>query len=229
MIMPTGTIVNVAAVLAGGTAGLLLRSRMPDGIRTIVFQGLGLCTLAIGIGMSMKMQNPLVVIFSVVLGGIIGELAHLETQLERAAAFLKARVRSGNEMFIDGLITAFLLFCVGSMTILGAFDEGLRADPTLLFTKSMLDGFAAIALTATYGIGVLFSVIPLFIFQYSLTLFAGVLSTWLTEAVIAQLTATGGILILGIGLTLLDIKRIRLSNLLPALVIVVALSLLFPG
>lgn len=227
MIIPTGTLINVLAVLVGGTTGLLLRTRMPARIRDIVFQGLGLCTFAIGVSMALKMQNPLTIIFSVVIGGIVGELLQLEKRFENIGGYLKAKVKSKNELFIDGLITAFLLFCVGSMTILGAFDEGLRGDPTLLLTKAMLDGFASVALAATYGVGVIFSVIPLFLFQYGLTLFANILQHWFTEPLIAQLTATGGILILGIALTVLDIKRIRLSNLLPALIFIVILTVTF--
>jgi hypothetical protein len=179
--------------------------------------------------MALKMTNPLPIIFSLVIGGIIGELCKLETLFENFGGAIKKRVGSKNDLFIDGLITAFLLFCVGSMTIIGAFDEGLRGDPTLLLTKSMLDGFAAIVLAATFGVGVLFSVIPLFIFQYGLTLLASALQGWFSDPIITQLTATGGILILGIGLTVLDIKRIRLSNLLPSLVLVVILTVLFGG
>lgn len=225
--LPVGTIVNVLAVLVGGAAGLLAGNRLPERLRLVVFQGLGLCTLAIGVTMILKMHNPLVVIFSVVMGAVAGELLGLERRFEALSERLKARLKSDNELFTDGLVTAFLIFCVGSMTILGAFDEGLRGDPTLLFTKSMLDGFAAIALAATYGLGVLFSVVPLFLYQYGLTLFAGLLQHLFTEAMIAQLTATGGVLILGIGLNLLNIKRIPLTNFLPALVFSVLLSIWF--
>jgi len=225
--LPVGTIVNVLAVLVGGAAGLLAGNRLPERLRLVVFQGLGLCTLAIGVTMILKMHNPLVVIFSVVMGAVAGELLGLERRFEALSERLKARLKSDNELFTDGLVTAFLIFCVGSMTILGAFDEGLRGDPTLLFTKSMLDGFAAIALAATYGLGVLFSIVPLFLYQYGLTLFAGLLQHLFTAAMIAQLTATGGVLILGIGLNLLNIKRIPLTNFLPALVFSVLLSLWF--
>ncbi len=225
--LPVGTIVNVLAVLAGGAAGLMAGNRLPERLKTIVFQGLGLCTLAIGITMAIKMQNPLVVIFSVVVGGVTGELLALERRFEALSDKLKARLRSKNELFTDGLVTAFLIFCVGSMTILGAFDEGLRGDPTLLFTKSLLDGLGAIALAATYGAGVLFSVIPLFVYQFGLTLFAGLLHSVFTEPMIAQLTATGGVLILGIGLNLLGLARLPLTNFLPALLYCVGLSLWF--
>ncbi len=224
--IPVGTLANVGTVLVGGTVGILLRGKMPENCRTIVFQGLGLCTLVIGMSMALKVQSPLPMIFSVVFGGIIGELAKLEDQFQKGATWLKNKLKSDNAMFTDGMIMAFLIFCVGPMTILGSFDEGLRQDPTLLYTKSMLDGFAAIALAATYGFGVVCSVIPLLIYQLALTFFAASLQSIFTEPIIAQLTATGGILILGIGINLLDIKAIRIANLLPALVLVVLLSMI---
>jgi len=226
MTLPVGTLANVAAVLIGGAIGLIVHDRMPKRMKTIVFQGLGLCTLVIGMSMALKMDNPLVVIFSVVLGGITGEAVRLEDAFSRLADALKARVKSDNSLFTDGLVTAFLIFCIGPMTIMGALDEGLRSDPTLLYTKSMLDGFGSIALGATFGSGVLFSVIPLFIYQYGITLCAGAAQAVLTEAMITALTATGGVLILGIGVNLLELARIRLSNLLPALVYAVVLTAL---
>ena len=226
MTLPVGTLANVAAVLLGGAIGLIVHDRMPKRMKTIVFQGLGLCTLVIGMSMALKMDNPLVVIFSVVLGGVTGEAMRLEDAFNRLADALKARVKSDNSLFTDGLVTAFLIFCIGPMTIMGALDEGLRSDPTLLYTKSMLDGFGSIALGATFGSGVLFSVIPLFIYQYGITLCAGAAQAVLTEAMITALTATGGVLILGIGANLLELARIRLSNLLPALVYAVVLTAL---
>lgn len=224
--MPVGTLANVGAVILGGAIGVILGGRMPESCRSIVFQGLGLCTLVIGMSMALKMQAPLPLIFSVVLGGILGELMRLEAGFERMALWVKHRLKSENALFTDGMITAFLIFCVGPMTILGSFDEGLRADPTLLYTKSMLDGFAAIALAATYGLGVVFSAVPLAIYQLGLTFFAASLQDLLTEPLVAQLTATGGVLILGIGCNLLELKAIRIANLLPALVLVVLLSVL---
>ncbi len=224
--MPIGTLANVAAVLVGGAIGLVVHDRMPARMKTIVFQGLGLCTLAIGMSMALKMDNPLVVIFSVVLGGITGEAMRLEDAFNRLGNALKRRVKSDNSLFTDGLVTAFLIFCIGPMTIMGALDEGLRQDPTLLYTKAMLDGFGSIALGATYGSGVLFSVLPLFVYQYGITLCAGAAQAVLTQPMITALTATGGVLILGIGINLLELARIRLSNLLPALVFAVVLAAL---
>lgn len=224
--LPVGSLVNVATILAGSFLGVVLHGRMPLRIKTMVFQGLGLCVLVIGMGMALKMQNPVVVVLSVVSGGILGELLKLEQAFERLGAWLKRTIKSKNETFTDGFVTATLIYCIGSMAILGALDEGLRGDPTILLTKAVLDGFASIALAATYGLGVAFSVFPLFLYQFGITLSAQAVQPFFTEPLMAQLTGTGGVLILGIGVNLLEIKRIPLSNLLPALPIVVAITAL---
>lgn len=225
--LPLGSLVNALAIILGSVIGMLLHNRFPERVRTIVFQGLGLCVLLIGIQMALKVENILILIFSVLLGGILGELLNLEGLFEILAGKLKAVVRSKNAAFTDGLITSSLIFCIGAMAIIGSFDEGIRGDATVLYTKSILDGFASVALASTYGAGVLFSFLPVLLYQGGLTLFAGVFQQYFSPLLIAQLTATGGVLILGIGFTLLDIKRVKLSNLLPALPVVVVLTLIF--
>ncbi len=226
--MPIGTIVNVLAVLAGGSLGLLLHKNFPENIKKISFQGIGLCTLLIGMQMAFKVENILLLIISVLLGGISGELLRLHERFTQLGNWVKRRVKTKNEKFTDGLMTAFILFCVGSLAILGALDEGLRSDPTLLVTKSVLDGFSSIILASVYGNGVLFSAIPLFIFQAGITLVAGSLEPYLSATVVNQMAATGGILILGLGLNLLEITQIKITNLLPAIFIAAFLSLLAP-
>lgn len=217
MVFPLGSVVNVAAIVAGTVVGLLVGGRMPERVRSIVFTGLGLCVLVIGMQMGLATKNPLVMVFSVVLGAIAGELLRLEDRLASLGDRLKARFGSSDARFTEGFVTASVLFCIGSMAILGSFDEGLRGDHTILFTKSILDGFAAVAFSAALGVGVAFSCIPVFLYQAGLTELATVLQPWLTEAMMTELTATGGVLILGIGLNLMDIRRIPLTNLLPAL------------
>jgi hypothetical protein len=224
MHLPIGTLVNAGAVILGGSTGVLLRHALPERYRGILFQGLGLCTLALGTLMIVKMTNPIVVIASVLVGGLSGELLRLEEKLENGGNALKKMLHLGDERFTEGLVTAFLVFCVGSMTILGAIDEGIRGDRTLYFTKSILDGFCSIALAATWGAGVIFSVIPLLVYQGGLTLLAAQAAPFFTPAMTAQLTATGGVLVLGIGLNLLGIAKIRTSSLLPSLVIVALFS-----
>lgn len=225
--LPVGSLVNAAAIIVGGAIGLALHGRFPARARLIVFQALGLSVIVIGMQMALKMTQPLLVIFSLIIGGVIGELLNIEDFLERMGNRVKRLTKSQNNLFTDGLVTAMLIFCVGSMAILGAFDEGLRGDPKILFTKAMLDGFTSIALASTYGAGVLLSSIPVFLYQFSLTLLAGSVQQFFTPELITQLTATGGVLILGIGVNLLELLRIRLSNLLPSLVIVVILSMVF--
>ena len=224
MNLPVGTLVNASAIVAGGLLGLLLHGRFPDGVKRLVFQGLGLAVLVIGLQMALKMDRPLVVVFSLMLGGIAGELLRIEERLEALGDTVKALARSSNALFTDGLVTASLIYCVGSMAILGALDEGLRADPTILFTKATLDGFAAIPLASTYGVGVLFSAVPILIYQGSMSLLAGSIRDVATPDLINQITATGGLLIVAIGINLLELTRIKISNFLPALVAAALLS-----
>lgn len=226
MIIPTGTLVNTLAVIAGSTIGLLLQSRFPPKIREISFQGIGLCTLLIGMQMALKVENILLLIFSILIGGGIGEWLKLHDRFILLGNLIKSRIKVGNERFTEGLITAFLLFCVGSLTIVGALEEGLNNDPSLIYTKSMLDGFSSMVLASAYGIGVLFAAAPLLLFQSSITLSAEWLQPYLSELVIAQMSATGGVIILGLGINLLEIKSFRITNMLPALLIVVLLTLL---
>lgn len=224
--MPIGTFANVIAVIIGSLIGLLLHKRFPEKIKLIVFQAIGLGTIIIGIQMALKVESLLILIFSLLIGGIIGQAIDLEKRFEKFGNFLKTNIKSNNEYFVEGLITAFLIFCIGSMTIIGAIDEGTRHDHSLLFTKSILDGFTSIALASTYGIGVLFSIIPLLIYQGGITLLAMQFQNFFSEILINQLTAIGGVLILGIGINLLEVKKIKITNLLPALVTVIIFTVI---
>lgn len=227
MDLPIGTIVNVLAVACGSTLGLVLRHGLPERMRGIVFQGIGICTLLIGMQMALKVQNLLVLVFAVLLGGLLGEWGRLEDHLRSLGDRLKKRMRNSEGRFTEGLLMAFLIFCVGSMTVVGALEEGTRGNPQLLYVKSVLDGFTSIALAATYGVGVLFSIIPLLIYQVALTLLAGAAEPLLSEVVINQMSAVGGVLILGIGLNVLELKPVRVTNFLPALFIVIPLQIYF--
>ena len=222
-----GTLVNAAAVIVGGSLGLVLKKNMPQRITTIYFQAVGLFTLAIGITMVMKMEDILIVVGSMALGSLIGEWLNLEEKTEILSEFLKIKLRIGNEKFSEGLITAFLLFCIGSMTIVGAIDEGIRGSHELLFTKSLMDFFSAILLASAFGVGVVFSSLPLLIFQGSITLVAMWASSFFTPSIIQGLTSVGGILLIGLGINILEIKKLRVMNMLPSLLIVVILLWLF--
>jgi hypothetical protein len=202
----------------------MLRERLPENVKTIIFQGVGLATLVLGVQMALEVENFLTLIFSLVLGGILGEIVHLDVRMASFSEWLKAKIRVRDACFTEGLVTAFLIFCVGSMTFVGALNEGLTGDRDLILTKAVLDGFASIVFASVYGIGVLFSVIPLFLVQASLTLLAAQFQTWFSPLLITQLTATGGALILGIGFNLLEIKKVKTMNLLPALVVIAMLT-----
>lgn len=225
----TGTLVNVAAVVAGSLLGLLIKNRMPKRLTEIVFQVLGLFTLFLGVSMALETNHLIYLIFSLLLGGISGELIRLEERMERLGDFLKRKLPGNNERFQEGLITAFLLFCMGSMTILGAIEEGINNNPDLLLTKSLMDGFSSIALAAALGVGVLLSAIPLLIFQGGLTLLASSVQDFLLPEMIAEITAVGGVMLIGLGINILGIKKLRIMNMLPALLFVILMVMVFGG
>lgn len=222
-----GTLVNTAAVVGGAALGLLLKKRMPQRVTTIYFQAIGLFTLAIGASMAIEMENILIVVSSLAIGSLLGEWANIESATAKMSDYLKHRFRIGSEKFSEGLVTAFLLFCVGSLTIIGTIQEGTGGSPDLLFTKSLMDFFSAILLASAFGIGVAIAALPLFIFQASLTLLAKYASSFFTDDIILGLTSIGGILLLGLGFNILGIQKLRIMNMLPSLVIVALLIWLF--
>ena len=222
-----GTLVNFGAIVVGGCIGLAFRSKFPENIRSIVFQAMGLFTLFLGVSMALKMNEILLAVFALILGGITGELLRLEARMGNLAVTLKHRFRLGDARFTEGLVTAFLMFCMGSMTILGALEEGMGNYPRLLLAKSLMDGISAIALTTAFGSGVIFSAIPLLIYQGGLTLLARYFGHALPESVVAEISGVGGILLLGLGLSILEVKAIRVLNLIPSLVFIVLLVIFF--
>lgn len=224
--IPVGAFVNAVGIALGSLVGVAFGSRLPERIRTIVFQGLGLCTLVLGLKMALPTQQPLIVIFSIVIGSAAGEALKLESRLMRVGDILKARLRSSNPLFTDGMVNASVLFCIGAMAIVGSFDEGIRGDQAVVFSKALIDSFAALALASAYGIGVLFSALPVLIYQGSLTVLAGTFQQWLDPATMTELTAVGGTLIIGIALNMLEVTRIALSNMLPSLLAVIGLCAL---
>jgi uncharacterized membrane protein YqgA involved in biofilm formation len=226
--MITGTLINVGAVVVGGLLGTRLGARLPEKMRQTVLQGLGLITLTLGVTMAIGTRNVLIPLFSVLLGGILGELIRIEDALERLGRWSEARFGKlqggGRSTFAQGFITASLVFCVGPMTILGSIQDGLMGDYTLLAVKSLMDGFAAMALAASLGAGVILSAATVFGYQGALSvaaaLFGAALGGVTRETLwVIEMTATGGVVILSISFILLDIKRIRAANLLPAVFI----------
>ena len=225
--MITGTIINISTVLLGSLIGILFRSKLPERFIKIVFQGIGLFTLVLGVSMALKSSHLLVMVFSLIIGGILGEMLRLETRVENIANQLKNKFKLGSERFSEGMVTAFLLYCMGSMTILGAIEEGLGNGFDLLLTKSIMDGFASIALASAFGTGVAFSVVPFLIYQGGLTLLTAFLGDYFSDVITTDMTAVGGVLLVGLGINILEIKKIKVLNLLPAILAAIALSWLY--
>jgi hypothetical protein len=232
-----GTVINVITVLVGGTLGILLGARLPKRMRETIMHGLGLLTLIIGVHLSLETDNILIVLASLLLGGVVGELLHIEGGLNQLGRWLE-RQASGNSHLVDehpavvddgvsrfsqAFLTASLVFCVGPMTVLGSIQDGLSGDYTLLAVKATLDGFAALAFSSTLGPGVLFAALTVLVYQGALTLGAGWASAMLTDPMIADMTAAGGVLMLALGMGLLQLKHMRVANLLPAIVVAPAI------
>jgi len=219
----TGTFINVLTVVLGGSLGSLLGERLPPRIREIVVQGIGLVVLAVGMDMALSSNNFLLVLGSVLVGGILGEWWQLQRRLDDAGRWLESKAERFPFLtrgeFTKGFVMASLVFCAGPMTVLGSIQDGLSGDYTLLAIKSVLDGFSSLAFAAAMGMGVTFAAITVLVVQGTLTLGASLFEGLLTEAMITELTATGGVVMLGIGLLMLEVKRIKVANFLPALVV----------
>lgn len=188
---------------------------------------MGLFTLVLGLKMSLETQALIILLLSLTMGAAIGEKLNIEQKLQILGEKIKNLLKNKNEKFAEGLVTAFLLFCLGSMTFVGAIEEGINQDRTLLYTKSFMDGITSILLASSFGLGVLVSAIPLLIFQSILTFAALYLEPYLTSSIINEVSAVGGVLILGIGINILEFKKIKVSNMLPSLFLVVPLHILF--
>ena len=222
-----GTVVNAIAVLVGGTLGTFLGSRLPEKMRQTVVYGLGLVTAVVGMQMALGTQDVLLIMGSVLVGGVLGEWWQIDSGLEAAGRWLEARFggSKGDERSITrAFVTASLVFCVGPLTILGSIQDGLTGDSSLLVIKSMLDGFAALAFAASMGPGVILAVLTIGVFQGGLSLAAmglgGALGAVTRETPwVIEMTAAGGVLMLGISLLLLDLRKIRVANLLPATIL----------
>lgn len=220
----TGTFLNIATVLLGGIIGLIFGARIPEKLKATIIAGLGLFTLAMGMQMFLNTENPLIVLGALLIGTLLGEWMRIEDGLQSLGKFLEQRFsREGDDSsnrFVRGFLTASLLFCVGPMTILGSIQDGLSGDYNLLAVKSVLDGFAAMAFASTLGVGVMFSVIVILVYQGGISLLAAQLDAIVTASMMNELTATGGVILLGLAISsLLEIKKIRVGNMLPGLLI----------
>ncbi len=222
-----GTLVNTGAVIVGSTVGLLINKNLPRKYVKIVFDALGVFTLYLGFKMALEGKELLFIVFSLILGALTGQWLHLEERTEHLSDFVKHKFKIKNEHFTEGLITSFLMFCMGSMTILGAMEEGFGNPPNLLLTKSVMDGFSSVALASGFGPGVLFSSILLLLYQGGLTLLAAYVKDFLTPEIISEITAVGGLLLIALGINILELKKIKVLNLIPVLVYIVLFMLIF--
>lgn len=224
------TFVNAGTVLLGSVLGLLLHRHIGARIRTVLFTGVGIITLAIGMSMTLEMQRVLFLALSVVIGGLLGTWWGVEDGIMKLGEMLKAtfhREGSGGE-FAYGFLSASVLFCVGALTIVGSFQAGADGNYELIFTKSVMDGFMAILLAASMGVGVAFSALVILVYQGGLTLLSAWVSPWVSDLMLSEITAVGGALILMIGVNLLGLKKIRTADYIPAILIVIVFVLLDP-
>lgn len=220
-----GTIINVVAVLIGGGIGCVLGDRFKEKVQITLLSGLGIFTFMLGVKNFFDSKNVLIVLSALVIGGVIGELLHLEEALGKLGDWLKkVFIKDGgndrNVRFVEGFVVASLLFCVGPMSILGSIQDGLTGDYSMLAIKSILDMIAGMAFASTMGVGVLFSAVMILVYQGGISLFAIQLNSLVNEAMIFEMNAVGGVLLAGIGISsLLAIKKIRVSSYLPSLLI----------
>lgn len=224
-----GTLVNAAGILGGSIIGLLLKKNIPEKYQHTVMHGLALAVGLIGLQMALKTQNILIVIVSMVIGGLVGEFIDIDKCLNRVGQWLTVRMGSKYGSVGEGFITGSLVFCVGAMAIVGSIQDGLTGDATTLYAKAMLDTVAAVVFASGMGIGVALSSISVLVYQGMVTLLASSFSGFISDVMIREMTAVGGLLIIGISLLILEIKIIKVANLLPAVPVAAVIVLLWPS
>ncbi len=228
MIFPIGACINGIAVMAGALLGLAFGARMPEKMRELIFQGIALCIFVLGMKLALVGERSIITIGSIVCGSILGEILRIEDRLICLGDTLKKLVGSANPRFTEGLVTGSLLFCIGAMGILGSIEEGLQGSRDILHTKSIIDFFAAIILSAGLGFGVFFSGISVFVYQGIITLGASFLVSTLTPPVLTEITTTGGVLMLAIATNTLKLTQIRIGNMLPSLIMAALFAIYLP-
>ena len=221
--IPFGTLFNVVTVLLGSTIGLLFKKMINPELNKKVFFVMGLFTLVLGFSMAIKSADFILMFLSLVFGTMYGEYCELDKSITYFTEKLKKKIKVKDDKFTDGIVTAFLLFCIGSMTIVGAIDEGLGKTPDILYTKAVMDGISSIILASAFGIGVLFSIFPMLIFQGGLTVLVFYYKDFFPPELIEHISAVGGVLIIAIGFKILGYKKINPTNMLPALLVLVLL------
>lgn len=227
----TGTLINIIAIIAGGAIGVILKKGIPERFKTTIMQAIGLSVVIVGISGALqgiftvtsqgKLDRNYItgMILSLVAGSLLGEAIGIEEGLDRLGIWFQNKFAQNESGFAKGFVTASLVYCVGAMAIVGALEDGLYGKTDILLAKAMLDGISAIVFSATLGIGVIFSALPVLVYQGAITVLAGVLKPLLSDVVVSQMSLTGNVLILAIGLTMLEIKKFRVGNMLPAIFI----------
>ena len=222
----SGTLVNVAAIAGGSLVCLLVGRGIKEKYQETVIYGLALCVIVLGIQMALQGQHILLTIVSLVVGSILGEALGIEEKLEQvgillAEKFQKSRKKgdTGTDAFVEGFLNASLLYCVGAMAIVGSIQDGLSGDPTTLYTKALIDGLSGIIYASNFGVGVLFSALSVGVYQGILTALAGFLGPWMSQLVVQEVAACGGLMILGIGINMTKLLKIRVGNMLPGLLV----------
>ncbi|MBS5788137.1 MAG: DUF554 domain-containing protein [Clostridioides difficile] len=224
-----GTIINSLAIAIGCLVGLVIKKGIPDRVSKTIMSGLALCVIYIGIEGSLKGENTLITVVCIAVGGLIGEIIDIDNKINKLGDFLQNKLSKGKDSetsIAKGFVTTSLIYCVGAMAIVGALESGLTGNHQTLFTKALLDGISAIIFTTTLGIGVIFSSVAVFLYQGLITIGASILATLLSDAVVTALTAVGSLLIIGIGLNLLEITKIKVANLLPAVFLPIIFGML---
>lgn len=217
-----GTLINCIAIIAGAAVGLLLRRGMNESISKTVMQGVGLSVILIGVTGAIKTTNTLLVILSMVIGGVLGAWINIDDKMNQLGAWAQKKLTRGddeNNTFAKGFVTASLVYCVGAMAVVGALDSGIRGDHSTLIAKAALDGITAIVFSSSLGIGVMLSAVPVLIYQGAIALLGTAVAPLLSDAVITEMSAVGGLLIMAIGINMLLEKDIKVANLLPAILI----------
>ena len=223
-----GVLFNTLTVAIGSTIGLIFKNGITDKYKNAVMTAIGLCTIAMGVAGITEGENTLVLILSMVFGVIVGTLFDIDGKITRLGDGISAKFRGNKKSsFTEGFVTACLLFCIGSMTIVGSLQSGIRGDNSMIYTKSILDLFSSCVLSSSLGIGVLFAAAFVFVFQGALVLLASYIAPFLSDAVIAEITCAGGLMILALGLNLTGITKIKVANLLPSLIFVPVICYLF--
>lgn len=220
-----GTIVNAVAIIAGSLVGLMIKGGIPEKVSDTIMKGLGLTILLIGMSGALKFSNLLLVIFSIVIGGVIGEIVDIDKLLKTLGDKIEKKLKGRGGKVSEGFVTASLLFCVGAMAVVGSLESGLTGNHETLFAKSVLDGVSSFVFSSSLGIGVMLSAVSVFLYQGIITLSASLLKGLLVGAVVADMTAVGSLLIIGIGFNMMGISKIKVANLLPGIFIPVIYQL----